>query len=35
MLDLVRDLAAGQGTGIVRLVDGRDALEDAVVGAMS
>ncbi|MCW2607600.1 MAG: transporter related [Frankiales bacterium] len=35
VLDLVRDLAATSGTGISSLVDGRDALEDAVVEAMA
>jgi hypothetical protein len=33
-LDLVRDLAAGSGTGVLALVDAANVLEDAVVGAM-
>ncbi len=35
MLDLVRDLAALHDIGIVRLADDGNALEDAVIGAMS
>jgi ABC-2 type transport system ATP-binding protein len=33
-LDLVRDLAAASGTGVLALVDAANVLEDAVVGAM-
>ena len=33
-LDLVRDLAASSGTGVLSLVDAANVLDDAVVGAM-
>jgi hypothetical protein len=33
-LDLVRDLAAAAGVGVLAMVDAANVLEDAVVGAM-